>query len=197
MTIRKGSEWGSPYTPTGAEPVAHSDAEAMRAMTPALESGDEVPTVLLRGGDLYRMLGGRPAVPAQRCSIDVLEVVADDRRCWAIGHVIARRRLWAGRFVVAMNGQFVGEWNLGPRAHPNDGRVDLTDGSLRWGQRLKAARRVPSGTHVPHPMLHTSRAAAVEVCFDTPIALYLDGLRAGRCRHLVINVRPDAASVVF
>ena len=44
---------------------------------------------------------------------------------------VARRRGWRD-FAVAMNAQWIGEWNLGPKAHPNDGIVDAC-GSETYG----------------------------------------------------------------
>ena len=37
-----------------------------------------------------------------------------------------------------MNAQWLGDWDLGPRSHPNDGLLDVTDGTLPFGDRWKA-----------------------------------------------------------
>ena len=197
MTIRKGSEWGSPYEPAGDEAIAHSDAEAVALISIALDRSQVPAPVVLRGGDLYRMLGGRPANPPQQFPIDVVEVTADARSFRAIAHVVARRPGWAGPFVVAMNSSSLGEWNLGPRAHPNDGLLDVTEGSLRLRERLQARTRARTGSHLPHPNLRTRRAAAAEFTFDPALALRVDGEPVGTCTHLELTVRPDAATVVI
>ncbi len=197
MTIKKGEAWGSRYAMTGSEPIAHTDAGALALIAAALDEGRVPDPVVLRGGDLYRMLGGRPADEPQRFPIDIVDVVADGHRFRAVGHVVARHALWAGRFVVVMNGQFVGEWNLGPRAHSNDGLLDITDGSLGVRDRLVARRRARSGSHLPHPSLATRRAATAEFDFDRPMRLFVDGLAAGECRTLALSVVPDAATVVI
>ncbi len=58
-----------------------------------------------------------------------------------------------------MNAQWLGDWDLGPRAHPGDARLDVTDGRLPLGDLLKARKRVRTGTHLPHPDLVTTRTA--------------------------------------
>jgi hypothetical protein len=197
VTIRKGQEWGEPFAPAGDEAVAMSDAEVVDAIGPSLDAGLAPPPVVLRGGDLFHMLGGRPAEPSVRLPLDVVDVVADGRRIHAIGHVIARRRAWSGHFVVIMNGAYVGEWYLGPKAHPDDGRLDITEGALGWRDRLAARRRAATGSHLPHPGLTVRRAASAEFEFDRAVGLYVDGRYAGTCTRLSVTVMPDAATVVL
>ena len=197
MTIRKGSEWGSPYEVTGTEVVAHSDAEAMASIGLALDHSEVPAPVVLRGGDLFQMLGGRPADPPQRFPIDVVEVTADGRSFRAVAHVVVRRRVWSGPFVVAMNAASLGEWNLGPRAHPNDGLLDITEGSLGVRERVQARSRARTGSHLPHPSLRTRRVAAAEFTFDRPMPLLVDGEQVGTCTELQLTVVPDAATVVI
>jgi diacylglycerol kinase family enzyme len=96
-----------------------------------------------------------------------------------------------------MNAQWLGEWDLGPRAHPGDALLDVTDGTLPLGDLLKARARVRTGTHLPHPDLRTSRVARVELTFRRPETLWLDGQRVGRVRQAAIEVEPDALWVVI
>jgi len=136
--IRKGEVWGRPVDLDGTEPEASSDAEVARLMSRPLDS-----PVVLRGGDLYHSLGGRASSPVDldgpvmALPIDLVAVRVDGVDRVAAAHVVARRRWWSGEFAVAMNGTHLGEWNLGPKAHPNDGLIDVTTGRLdvrdRWG----------------------------------------------------------------
>ena len=190
--IEKGRPWGFPAALSGAEPRAGDDASLARIL--AAQPGARV---LLSGGDLFTSLGGQPAQTPHELPIDLLEVIADGTDFVAAAHVVVRRFCWAGPFAVAMNGTHLGGWNLGPKAHPNDGLVDVTHGSLSFGDRIKARRRAPAGSHVPHPRLATRRLRTWSVDFERPTPLRIDNVRSGLVSHLEVRVRPDAGSVVL
>jgi diacylglycerol kinase family enzyme len=95
-----------------------------------------------------------------------------------------------------MNAAWLGNLNLGPKAHPGDGLLDVTDGKVPPGQLLTARSRARVGTHVPHPGLKVQRVPAVQCSFAKPIAVRLDGRRVGAFRDLSIRVEPDALTVV-
>ncbi|MGH9135005.1 MAG: hypothetical protein ACRDZZ_13795, partial [Ilumatobacteraceae bacterium] len=56
----------------------------------------------------------------------------------------------------------------------------------------QAWRRLPSGTHVPHPAIRVSQRTSAGWEFDAPMRLYLDGRRHGSVRRLRVTVEPDA-----
>ncbi|HKY15762.1 MAG TPA: hypothetical protein VJM33_12630 [Microthrixaceae bacterium] len=202
MTIRRGERWGEPGTLAAGSPVVADDAALRHLVVAALEAGGTPPEVGLVGGDLFRTLGGTTGRSrlddgtSVRYPIDVVEVRLDDVRTWFVAHLVARRRWWTSRTVVAMNAAFVGRWNLGPRAHPNDGRVDVTDGRLRLTELVEARRRMPSGAHLPHPALAERRTGRLEVVLDRPTPIWLDGERASTAVHIELLVVADAAVVV-
>lgn len=202
MTIRKGESWGEPGELPPGSPVVDSDA-GLRSIIEQARRGDvPLPTVGLLGGDLCRTVGGpgdagRLTQGGVVLPIDVARADIDGTTHWFCSHLVARRSWWFGRAVVVMNSQWLGAWDLGPRAHPNDGLLDLTDGTLPMGDRLEARRRARSGTHVPHPALRVARGARHELSFDPALDVWLDGQRvARRARSVVVTVEPDAASVV-
>lgn len=206
MTIRRGDQWGSVGPVPPDTPVAHTDREAGRIaadrLTTALEPEGGPPTVVLLGGDLHRSLGAPTDVARRRAEgtnrllpLDVLVVSWDGGREFAVAHVVARQRRWAGRFIVAMNSTHVGPLDLGPRAHPDDGLVDITDGRLTPRDRLRARRRALHGGHLPHPDLETSRTARWEGALEKATPLRVDGGLVGRTRRLSIEVLPDALVV--
>ena len=51
-----------------------------------------------------------------------------------------------------------------PRAHPNDGFVDVLeiDEAMTTRQRFSAWRRSKTGSHLPHPQLRASRSPEFE-----------------------------------
>lgn len=209
MTIRRGHDWGEQGALAPDAPVVESDA-AIIAAVERMPTGHP-PEVGLTGGDLHRTLGSPRhdaddlrAGSGMRLPVDVVEV--DLRRPDGTvsrhrfaSHLVARAR--PGRpfevpTYVAMNGSFVGPANLGPRAHPGDGIVDITEGTLPRGDRRAARRRLPLGTHIPHPDLRTRRAATDEVEFGAVYEVSLDGDRPMDATALELRCSPDALVVV-
>lgn len=193
--IRKGEVWGSPVELDGSEPVASTDRE----LALLLAVSEPPALVVLRGGDLYRSLGGQPSPEPVALPVDLLEVSLGGGAATFHGaaHVVARRRWWQGEFAVGMNGSQLGEWNLGPKAHPNDGLVDVTLGRLDLRDRLAARRRAPLGTHVPHPALTTRRVGEDDWSFEARLPVLVDGVVVGRAAAVRVRVLPDRGSVVL
>jgi hypothetical protein len=202
MTIRKGEPWGEP----GALPcdgvVVRSDAEARAAVTAARRAGGPLPTLGLLGGDLCTAVGGtgdedRLRSPqATVVPVDLGEVLVDGRLHFFVAHLVARKGWWRGRVVVAMNAQHLGAWDVAPRGHPNDGRLDVLDGDLPLGDRWKARARLRTGTHVPHPRIAVRHVAAVQLELAPGTHVWLDGEDVGTARSLSIRVEPDALRCV-
>ena len=59
MPIAKGEPWGRPGALPADGMVVASDAEARHAVEQARRANTAIPTLGLRGGDLFRTLGGR------------------------------------------------------------------------------------------------------------------------------------------
>jgi hypothetical protein len=202
MTVEKGKAWGEPGAlgPDGV--VVATDAAARAVVEAARASGAPIPTMGLLGGDLAKTLGGlgdrdRLRSPdAVTFPVDLGVTRFDGQEHVFLAHAIARHRWWLGRAVAVMNAQWLGDWDLGPRAHPGDGLLDVTDGDLPWGDRLKARTRARTGTHLPHPALRTSRVRSLDLEFDRPIGVWLDGVHVGRATELHVRVEPDAVRVV-
>jgi len=97
-----------------------------------------------------------------------------------------------------MNAQFLGRYDVAPRGHPNDGAVEVldVDPALGVADRVKAWRRLPTGTHVPHPDITVRRVRAQQETFDPPLTVWLDGVRVGDVRNVSLRVEPDAVVVV-
>ena len=201
MGIRRGRDWGAAgELPDGGVIVA-SDAEARRVVEAARRRNEPPPVLGLTGGDLCRTLGGSGDAARLRAggtvvTCDLGAVLLDGRLHWFTAHLVARHSWLAGRALVVMNAAFVGRWNLGPRAHPGDGLLDVSDARLSFRQRLGAWRRLPSGTHLPHPAIAMRRVSAFSTTFDRPVPVLLDGVAAGTARKLAVRVESDALTVV-
>lgn len=194
MTIRPGQDWGD-VVPAPDDLLAVADDAAFAAM---VRAGNHRP-VRVSGGDLLGAVGGPSSdgTDVRRFTIDVLHVLADGVPMAAVAHVLARRLWWRGRVVAVMNVDHLGRWDVAPRAHPNDGRVDVVEVDRTMGVRARwqAWRRLPTGTHVPHPLLHTRRVRQDSWTFNRPMRLWVDGVARGTVRSLRVTVEPDGATV--
>lgn len=216
MTIRPGDPWGEPG-PLGANaPVFATDRAARTHLQDRFEQFGlaGLGELGLVAGDLHRTLGS-PQHTAEvlraghgvRYPVDLGVVTLADREFVFLSHLVAhegrRLRWWSGRTVVAMNAGFVGPMDLGPRSHPNDGRLDVTDGALPRGERLQGRQRARSGTHVPHPDLETRSVRRVDIVARPtdsspaePLHVWLDGEHVGAAIELTVRCAPDALVVV-
>ena len=203
MTIRKGELWGEAGPLPRHGVVVRSDRAARNIVTAARRAGEPIPPLGLLGGDLCKTLGGTGdedrlrSADAMTLPVDLGSALVDGRLHWFVAHLVARRSWWRGRVVVAMNAQYIGAWDVAPRSHPNDGRLDVLDGDLPLGQRLLARRRLPLGTHVPHPGIHERRVEAIQLDFARPTPVELDGEPLGLVRTVSIRVEPDALRCII
>lgn len=211
MTVRRGEDWGGRGSLAPDAAVVSTDAELIDAVATSLTLDLGSPEVGLLGGDLHRTLGsprhtaeelreGRGVrLPVDICAVELLEETGSDRTLYFCAHLVAMQRrgaLFAGHTVVAMNAAFCGEANLAPRAHPGDGLIDTIEGSLGFSDRVRARRRLVTGTHVPHPSLATRRVT--EACFEfgSSARIVLDGRNSVHARAFRIRCLPDAVTVV-
>lgn len=202
MTISKGSSYGEPGVALPDDGVVvRSDAEARAVLEDSRRRGAAYPVLGLLAGDLCRTLAGPGDEARLRSSdavtfpVDLGQVLVDGRLHLFVAHAVVRNRWWT-RAVVAMNAQWFGSWNLGPRGHPNDGLLDVYDARLRIGDLWKVRRRLPAGAHLPHPGIKERRSKAVQIDLDRPLPVYLDGEQVDEGRALSFRVEPDALRVV-
>lgn len=194
MPIARGEEWGEQGTLPPDAPVAQSDVEAARLV----RDGHRV--IGLSGGDLARTLGVR--TPYDRSAakhlvpVDVLAVdVGDGEQRLCVAHVLVGRFRARRQTAAIMNAAFVGRHNLAPRAHPGDGVVDVVRFDLGLVDRIKAERRMPTGSHVPHPGITITRDTEGVVEFDGPQRVQIDGRACGSTRRVAFRVLPEPVTI--
>jgi len=202
VTIEKGRPWGEPGPLPDTGVTVRSDAEARAAVEAALRVGEPLPALGLLGGDLCRTVGGTGdesrlfSEEAVRLPLDLGEALLDGRLYRFVAHLVARGPWWRGRAWLAMNAQWIGSWNVAPKAHPNDGLLDVIDARVPLGQVLAVRARLPYGTHLPHPAIKLERVRAAQARFERRATVYLDGERVGAFRDVSVRLEPDALTLV-
>jgi len=196
VTIRRGEPWGEAVPRPDDVPTMDDDAAASAAVSRGVRS------FVLRGGDLARTMGRGSGADETvvMAPVDLLRVRADGDTTVAVAHVVARRRWigwWRGPVLLAMNAQFLGDYDVAPRSHPNDGRVDVLTvaPTMSLRHRVQARRRARTGTHLPHPQMTMTQAPLHRATFETPVHVWVDGRRWRTCTELVVEVESDALTV--
>lgn len=204
MPVAKGEPWGEVGRLPADAPVVETDHALSRAVEFARATGRPRPVFGLTGGDLWRTLGapiGGATRLAQgtgtRVTVDVGWLTMDDGELEHafVAHCVARTRFW-GHSVAIMNAEWFGAWDLAPKGHPGDGWLDVTEAELRWGELHKVKRRLPTGTHLPHPDITTSRVREAEFDFPAPRRLYVDSSPFHKVRRLKVRIEPASLTVV-
>ncbi|MFT5200765.1 MAG: diacylglycerol kinase family enzyme [Candidatus Aldehydirespiratoraceae bacterium] len=194
--VKRGQDWGDDAPVPDDALSFDNDRAAAEALGAARRRNADLPPVVLTGGDVARTLGGGRGVPPHaHVEIDLGAVLVDGKLHWFLAHLVARQSWLRGRVVVAANAAFIGEWNIAPRAHPGDGKLDVLDGNPGLGDRVKARRRLASGTHLPHPDITVRRSEAVQIDLSEPTRIFLDGTAVGRAQSLSIRTEPGVVDV--
>ncbi len=206
MVIKHSQDWGR-------ESIAPSDLVfALTDSGLAACIGEGHQNVVVTGGDMWRTIGaeGRVVVPDETAiclPIDVMkvEIQLEDESILskiAVSHVVLRRANirggWLrGPVIVVANAQFLGEWDVAPRGHPNDGRVEITqvDRAMGVRQRMTARSRLRTGTHLPHPSIQTQSVKNFvwESADQASTILWTDHQCIGQVKRLSIEVCNDQA----
>jgi len=200
MTIRPDEPWGREVPRPDDLHVVADD----RALAVELARSGARRAVAVASGDVMRTLGnptlaGRATL--NELPIDLIEFRLDDgdEPGHACAHLVVRSPWWRGGWLrgpilLVMNCEFRGEWDVAPRGHPNDGRVETfqIDTTFSVRDRLAARRRIRSATHVPHPAIATRSIRTTTWSFPAPMEVIADARTVGRARTLAVTVVPDA-----
>lgn len=98
--------------------------------------------------------------------------------------------------ILVANGEYLRGADVVPRGHPGDGRLEVHVHALARGERRGMRRRLGTGTHVPHPAIHTFQARHVEVRWDRPQALEVDGRSRAPSAGVAVSIVPAALVLV-
>lgn len=199
MTIKKGEEWGTVGPRPEGTIVVASDAQARAIVEPARRANRPIPPLYLRSGDLARTIGVVPGAAREETRIlpcDLGAALLDGRLFWFVSSLVAGEALRRGHSFAAMNAAWLGDWNLAPKAHPNDGLLDTLEMRLSMGQAREARKRARLGDHLPHPGITVHRTAAIQLELPKALPVRLDGEHIGSFRTISVRCEPDALTVV-
>ncbi len=201
--IERGAEWGAPQRVSAA---AHTFTDD-RSFASWVRDGGGAEPIWLTGGDLARTLGisgdGASRVSGQSrqshvVPVDLIRVELDGHTPeLAAAHVVIGRWVRDRPVHAVMNAAWIGNRNIGPRAHPGDGLADVVAFDMGARQLWQAMRRSPTGTHVPHPAITVSRRATVELSFERPRRISIDGQTAGSATQVRCTVEQGVALVAL
>lgn len=209
MTVEKGKPWEAEVDPGLECPTASDDADLASMAAEAIDD-DAGLIARIAAGDLLTTLGladGRldGAELAYPLDLGLAYLDGDPERARPfVAHLTVRNRPalssllghGPGIAVAVMNVALLGDLRLGPKAHPNDGLLDITEGVVPFRHRREATKRARSGSHLPHPDLTHRRVAEWERTFSRPASVWLDGVCHGKFKSVRVAVVPDALTVV-
>jgi YegS C-terminal NAD kinase beta sandwich-like domain len=210
--LRPGDPWGHAASGPPDLDVAGDDADLA-----AVAMSNRGALVRFRPSprsDIARALGLGPASSgATEVAIDALAIEPDDcalnavvlgsppdRLRWSarapnITVRVDGRPWFRGRAptVVVASGQFLRGADVVPRGHPGDGWAEVQVYALARRARRPMRRRLPTGTHVPHPAIRGGRARRVEVeVAGRGLPVEVDGRPRGRTTRLGVTLVPGA-----
>ena len=211
MTIRRGTNWGQQIARPVDLVTCQDDVEASMLITDNLLKSLELPTIAIRNSNLARVLGidGAKFAPDMTTNVfstlfdlirvDCLTVKNTAVTVFGLGYALLRNSWWRGEIIAVLNESFIGDLDCAPRAHPNDGKLDvvIVSSEMKLSQRLRASRRARSGTHIPHPNITIAQKTYFEAAIGTPKMLVVDGRQISAVKACKFTVIPDAVNLCW
>jgi hypothetical protein len=189
--LTPGHEWGKVVE----DPVSVWTAQKDLELSHALETGKQGP-YHVSGGDLARTIGAhRPRVPGtpwRSLPVDRIQIDTERGQTHGVAHAVLRRSWWRGPITFVGNAEFLGSWDVAPRAHPGDGLLDVVEmaATMSPRARIQAWQRVKSGTHLPHPDLRSRQVTTERWSFALPQRIWVDGRYWLKACEVQVTVLP-------
>lgn len=202
MTIHKGQPWGQNFEVPLTTRDVDSDWQLAR--------GTQADIHILSGGDVFASLGQPSAIRIGESRtlvhIDAMEcAITNDTTTYSLlaSSTIEIGR-WLGlgrsrRYLVVTNGGLLEGRHIAPRAHPNDGLLDLMNlnASISLRDRLNSRKRARTGVHIPHPAITISRGESFSFTREyTREKLVIDGHSISGWNSIEVKVHPDYWQVI-
>ena len=213
MTISKHGLYGTPVSRPTTLHVLQSDLEIAQHYS----SGDTATTCTVTQGSIAQALGissGRiqdPEPNQQMTLVDIDLLQIDYRtttpstanssatsRIVVAGTIAIQHRILLSTCLILSNSGLLRSRDVLPRAHPNDGFVDVleVDPKISIRQRAIAWRRSATGSHLPHPSFRVSRSIDFQWS-GSPAHMIADGVTYKGVVWLQCTVLADAMKLYF
>ena len=161
-------------------------------------------SIFMKSGDIPRVLGVVDRARDAECIrivIDAIVVsytdsVGVDHTDVCIASMSIARRYFRGAISVVTNSGYWRNHEVAPRAHLNDGKLDIFEvsGAMRWSQRRLMWQKAEVGSHLPHPLLSYSQGEFFH-WKGSPRRLTIDGQFVGLVTKVSCRVQSDCAQV--
>jgi len=201
MTIGKNEKWGTVVSCPPGLPLFSSSRSLSVFLTQhseLLQSSSPF-ECRLYARNFHTLLGLKRKRSEQclRIPIDVVRV--EGAKCGArfsfvaIDTILLTTRFPFGEYLLLTNSGFWWGRRFAPRAHPNDGKMDVVeiDENMTFRQRFLGFRRAKWSTHLPHPQIAYEQRVTVD-WRGGERRLWIDGRRLPRVSELYAQVLPDA-----
>ena len=213
MTISKHGLYGTPVSRPTTLHVLQSDLEIAQHYI----SGDTATTCTVTQGSIAQSLGissGRIQDPEPNqqmtlVDIDLLQIdfrtttpstanSSTSSRIVVAGTIAIQHRTLLSTCLILSNSGLLRSRDVLPRAHPNDGFVDVLeiDPKISNRQRAIAWRRSATGSHLPHPSFRVSRSIDFQWS-GSPAHMIADGVTYKGVVWLQCTVLADAMKLYF
>ena len=217
MTISKHGLYGTPVSRPSSLHVLQSDLEIAQHYI----SGDTATTCTVTQGSIAQSLGissGRiqdpdPNQQMTLVNIDLLQIdyrtttslnananakSSTTSRIVVAGSIAIQHRTLLSTCLILSNSGLLRSRDVLPRAHPNDGFVDVleVDPKISIRQRAIAWRRSAIGSHLPHPSFRVSRSIDFQWS-GSPAHMIADGVTYKGVVWLQCTVLADAMKLYF
>jgi len=217
MTISKHGLYGTPVSRPSSLHVLQSDLEIAQHYI----SGDTATTCTVTQGSIAQALGissGRIQDPEPNqqmtlVNIDLLQIdyrtttslnananakSSTTSRIVVAGSIAIQHRTLLSTCLILSNSGLLRSRDVLPRAHPNDGFVDVleVDPKISIRQRAIAWRRSATGSHLPHPSFRVSRSIDFQWS-GSPAHMIADGVTYKGVVWLQCTVLADAMKLYF
>jgi YegS C-terminal NAD kinase beta sandwich-like domain len=218
MGIKAGASWGEPESGPPDLEVRGSDADLAAVI--AARPGALVRYEPAGNADLARSVGVAAGAPQSGVSLPIDAITVDPSGIVVNMVVVGTppdslrftsreahffvlldgRELFRGKAttVVVANGQFLRGLDVVPRGHPGDGLLEVQVYALGRGERAKMRRRLPQGTHLPHPHIASGVGRRVEIRVDKgTVPVTADGLTRRPVRRIRAEITPAALRLLI
>ena len=219
MTISKHGLYGTPVSRPTTLHVLQSDLEIAQHYI----SGDTATPCTVTKGSIAQALGissGRiqdpdPNQQMTLVDIDLLQIdyrtttslnanananakSSTTSRIVVAGSIAIQHRTLLSTCLILSNSGLLRSRDVLPRAHPNDGFVDVleVDPKISIRQRAIAWRRSATGSHLPHPSFRVSRSIDFQWS-GSPAHMIADGVTYKGVVWLQCTVLADAMKLYF